>query len=341
MEVGVSHTTARKAVQVLLDEGLLVRLDNGRLAVRAADRVDRTVNPQIALLAPAWESSEVTRWQIALTQVCSKFNASLRTVYYAHWDDPMLLTSLERFDGAFFMPVPESMPDHFLSTFLSIDRPIVVLGRDWSEYGVPSMRLIPPVVVQKLCDHLASLGHRRIDCVNVQPMDSIIEARIQQWKLWRLARGIDGTLIDEPVPAYTETISAAYDVISRRIREGTLNCTAMVCTQERVAAGAMRAMADHGIRPGHDIAVCSVDDGSRGEYSIPSLTALQAPDASPYVSVGLEWMLAGKDRQWRGPLIVQPEDVALAVRQSTVPDIDQQQAPGRVRRNQQRGAAEP
>jgi DNA-binding LacI/PurR family transcriptional regulator len=329
-EVGVSHATARKAVQRLLDKGLLFRLENGRLSVNRGNRSARKVDQQIVLLAPAWESNEVTRWQIAATQLCSRFHCSLRVVHYAHWDDPLLLGSLERFDGALFMPIPEAMPDSFLPSFLQIRQPVVVLGRDWTEHGVPSMRLYRPALVQKLLDHMASLGHQIIDCFNVQPTDSIVTSLIAQWDIWRAARQMPGRLIDEPVPAYTETISAAYDVTARRIRAGEFDCTAMLCITERMAAGAMRAMADHGIRPGHDVAVCTVDDGARAEYSIPSLTSLESPDPKPYLAICLEWMLAGKERQWRGPLLVQPEDLGLAVRQSTVPEIDQQIEPKRV-----------
>jgi DNA-binding LacI/PurR family transcriptional regulator len=329
-EVGVSHATARKAIQRLLDEGLLLRLENGRLSVNRGDRSARKVDRQIVLLAPAWESNELTRWQIAATQLCSRLHYSLRVVHYAHWDDPLLLGSLERFDGAFFMPVPESMPGRFLDAFLRIRRPIVVLGHDWTEHGVPSLRLYRPALVQKLLDHLADLGHRKIDCFNVQPLDSIIDSRIAQWDIWRAARQMSGRLINEPVPAYTETIPVAYDVTARRIRSGEFDGTALFCLTERVAAGAMRAMVDHGIRPGHDVAVCMMDDAGRAEYSIPSVTSLESPDPKPYLAVCLEWMLAGKDRQWRGPLLVQPEDLALAVRQSTVPEIDKQIRPKRA-----------
>jgi hypothetical protein len=329
-EVGVSHATARKAVQVLVNEGLLCRLDNGRLAVPASDTAEQPVLSQIALLMPAWESNESLRWQIALTQLSSRMKCSVRTVHYAHWDDPVLQTSLERFDGAFFMPVPEAMPSAFVPTLIERKKPVVVLGRDWSEYGVPSVRLFPPLVVQKLCDHLESLGHSNIACFNVQPLDSIIGSYIQQWQLWSAAHSNRGELIDEPVKPYTETLSAAYQVADRRIREGKLDCTAILCTQERVAAGAMRAMADHGIQPGRDIAVCTIDGAGRAEYCIPTLTSLETPDPLPYLAVCLEWMLTGEGRQWKGPLTVQPESVALAVRQSTVVDIDAKKRPARA-----------
>lgn len=333
VEVGVSHATARKAVQVLLDQGLLYRMENGRLAVRGSgDPDDRRVDPQIALLVPAWESNEVNRWQIAMTRQCARMKCSLRAVRYAHWDDPTLLTTLERFDGTFFMTVAEPMPEHFMRSFLAIRKPIVVLGSDWTPHGVPSMRLCSAVQVHKLLDHLASLGHRKIDFFNVQPMDSVVEGYIQQWNIWRVAHGMEGRLINEPVQPYTETLPEAYVAIARRLRAGELDCTAMVCIHERAATGVMRAMADHGLRPGHDIAVCTIDDAGRAEYAIPSLTSLQLPDPGPYVAVCLEWMLAGDQRQWHGPLMVQPDDVPLAVRQSTVPDIDSRQPPARALR---------
>jgi hypothetical protein len=329
-EIGVSHVTARKAIQMLMDDGLLCRLENGRLAVRRQDQSrDRKVDAQIALLVPAWESSVVTRWQVAMSELAPRFQSSFRTVHYGHWDDPLIFSSLEGFDGAFFLPVPEPMPEHFMPNFLRLRRRVVVLDSDWTEHGVPSMRLLPPVFVQKLLDHLASLGHTKIDCVNVQPTHPIVTARIAQWNIWRLARQMQGQLVDEPVASYTETLSAAYDLIDRRIRNGQFDCTAMLCIQERVATGAMRAMLDHGIQPGRDVAVCAVDDAGRGEYANPTLTSLETPDPLPLLATCLEWMLGGADRKWQGPLMVQPDWMELAVRQSTVPDIDKATTPRR------------
>lgn len=324
-EIGVSHATARKAIQRLLDDGLLCRLDNGRLEVVSGTQGN--VDPQLVLLAPAWESAEVTRWQIAITQLCPRFQCSFRVVYYAHWDDPLLLRSLERFDGGFFMPLPEAMPQTFLRDFREIRRPVVVLGHDWTEYGFPSLRLLPPVGVQKLLDHLASLGHEKIDCFNVQPADAIVNSWISQWQIWRNTRQVAGDLINQPVPAGTETLPAAYAITARRIRDGQFDAGAMLCTTERVAAGAMRAMVDHDLQPGRDMAICIIDDTGRAEYSIPALTSLRSPDPNPYLAVCLEWMLAAaEERKWQGPLLVQPEDVALAVRESTVPDLHERSA---------------
>ncbi|HEX4123202.1 MAG TPA: GntR family transcriptional regulator, partial [Tepidisphaeraceae bacterium] len=154
-EIGVSHVTARKAIQMLMDEGLLRRLENGRLAVRRnTEPGQRKVDAQIALLVPAWESSAVTRWQVGLSQLASRYQCSCRTVHYGHSDDPLIFNTLEGFDGTFFLPVPEPMPEYFFPALLKLRRRLVVLDSDWVEYGVPSMRMYPPVFVQKLLDHL-------------------------------------------------------------------------------------------------------------------------------------------------------------------------------------------
>ncbi|MEX0652800.1 MAG: GntR family transcriptional regulator [Phycisphaeraceae bacterium] len=315
-EVGVSHVTVRKAIQKLLDEGLLRRETNGRLEVQRGDATGVGV-AQIALVVPAWQSAEVSNWYLALAELGTRHPCSVRLVYYAHWDDPALLSALERFDGSFFLPVPEPMPAYFLPAFLKLDRPIAVLDVDWSQHGVPSVQLYPPVFVQKLLDHLAEQGHERIDCLNVQPTDTVIAARMAQWQIWMAARGFEGELVDEPVQAYTHAIAAAYAVMSRRIEAGQAHGTALLCTTEPAAAGAMRAMIDHGIEPGRDVAVCTIDGEMRAAYHMPSLTSLEAPDPKPYLGVALAWMLDGNNRRWTGSLRVQPGEIAAVAREST------------------------
>jgi DNA-binding LacI/PurR family transcriptional regulator len=332
-DVGVSHMTARKAIQVLLEEGLVYRQANGRLAVardRAAGRGGgKARTHQIVLLAPAWESNDVSRWYIALTQLGERFDCSFRVVYYGHWDDPVIKSSVEGFDGAFLVPIPEALPPELIPSVAG--RKLVVLSADWTQYGVPSVRLFSAVFVQRLLDHLAELGHTRIGCLNVQPVDSVMAGYISQWRVWMAARGLSGPLIDEPVEPYTETLQAAYQTMARRVAAGDLGCTALLCTMERAAAGAMRAMADAGLKPGVDVAVCTIDGAGRAEYSIPTLTSLETPDLKPYLSVCMEWLTAAGQAVWRGPLMVQPADIELAVRQSTVVGIDEKSVPVRRR----------
>ncbi len=317
VEAGVSYTTVRKAVQRLVDDGLLYRQPNGRAAVRPVeDGGKRTAPAQIALLTPAWESPSIAGWRWVLAQVCARFHAASRAVLYTHWDDPIIATTIQGFDGTFLVPEPETPPDALVQTLRTCSRPLVVLDTDWSASGIRSVRLNPNLCANRMLDHLASLGHRKIDYFNVQPGQSPFAV---SWRLWLAAQHLDGELIDAPVEPYSDPLPAAYAVIDRLLREKRFTSKALFCATEPAAIGAMSAMLDHGLQPGHDVAVCTPDGGARTAFCNPSLTAMAEVDRAPYVTVCLEWMLEGAERKWPGRLLLQPDDGRVVVRHSTVP----------------------
>ncbi len=326
-QVGVSYMTVRKAIQLLLDRGLLTRLPSGRLAVSSGDEMG-VGRKQVALLAPAWESNDAMLWNIGLSQLQGRMAFGSRMVHYVHWDDPVIVNTIQQFDATLLLP-PEPPGEDFASKLSALGRPLVVLNRDWSDVGVRSVQLMPPRLIQKLLDHLASLGHRRVDCFNVQPCRLTMREWIGQWEVWRAAHHIDGELINEPVEPYTETLVAAYNVMARRIGEGRFDSKALFCLTETAAIGAVRAMIDHGIRPGHDVAVCTIGS-QRCEYLPLTITTLEQPDRMPYLAACMEWALEPGRGKWQGPLLIEPQDLTVVVRESTVPDIRQTSVPQRM-----------
>ncbi len=330
LDIGVSQMTARKAIKQLIDEGLLSRLPNGRLEAGGPSTASAgVVRGHVALLSPAWNSSETDQWSIALSHVSRRFGYSMRLAHFFHDDDPAILNTVRRFDATFMLP-NDPMPEPLAEELIKLKKPLFILNNDWSHRGVPSIRLLPPSFTQRVLDHLASLGHKRIDCLNVQPSLSIIPARIAQWKIWREAHGFDGNLYDEPVEHYSDPLPAAYKLADRLIREGKLSTGALLCATDVAAFGVMRAMADHDIRPGHDVAVCATDGSPLCEYFIPSLTSIDVANPAPFLANCLRWLQDGGGT-WEGPLLLQPNDATVTVRQSTVPDIDIMRRPSRLR----------
>lgn len=331
-QVGVSYTTVRKATQHLLDAGLLYRLPNGRLAVNNAAEPGAG-QKQVALLAPAstGESNEAGLWNIALANLRSRFDFGSRIVHYVHWDDPTILSTVQQFDATFLLP-PHA-PDEFAQALKNTGKPVVVLNRDWSDLGFRSLRMFPPHFIHKLLDHLASLGHRRIDCVNTQRSGPVMREWIAQWQLWRTANAVEGELVEEPHDASVDPLIAAYNVLSRRIENGGLKCTGILCLTEAVAIGATRALLDHGLRPGHDVGLVTIGS-HRCEYLSPTLTTLEEPDPAPYLAACIEWALSHPREGWHGPMLVQPADLKVVVRESTVPGIEKTEVPLRQLRAQ-------
>ena len=312
-QTGVSYATARKAVQHLVEKRVLRRLPNGRAMPSAGG--DKAA--QIAFLTPAWESHVYVRWRHALSVAAAKRQASVRRVLYTHWDDPIIAATVRGFDGTFLIPEPEPRPRTLVESLRHCGRPIVVLEDDWTNLGFRSIVTTPDFCVHRLLDHLAALGHRRIDYFNVQPG---LVRFLQPWRLWLAAQRLAGDCIDEPVKPYEETLPAAYAILDRRIKAGKFKAKALVCTSETAAQGAVAALVDNGLRPGRDVAVCAAEYGSSLVFHNPSISSLAAIDLIPYAAVSLDWMAANDPAAWPGPLLLHPADVQIAARQTTAPN---------------------
>jgi hypothetical protein len=313
-ELGVSYVTARKALQAMQDRGLLARGPTGRLRLGGPSTDGRVA--QVAFLAPAFPSLDVMRWRLAIDRTVAAARCAVKSHFFEHWDDPVVIDVIERGDGAFLYPSSEALSRTLERRLRERTTRVVVVDQDWSAYGLPSLCLSPPRFVQALLDHCVSLGHRRIACLNTAPHDHAIAARIGQYRLWAAAHGMPAELIDEPVRPGEDAGPRARDVVARVLAQGGLVSTAVFTTTGACAVGAMRALHAAGLRPGRDLAVCTLNDDGLGDMLIPSLTAQAVVDPAPYLQVALDWILH-LDRPWEGPLLVQPDACLVAAREST------------------------
>jgi len=307
---GVSYMTARKAVQDLIGAGLLARTPTGRLVVnRQAPPAERPL--QVACIAPSFPSADLLNWQLAVDRCLAERAARAKAIPFAHWDDPTLRHALERCDGAFIYPLAEHAPAPVLE-LLRAHR-VVILDQDYAALGLPSIRLSPVEAIDDLLDHLASLGHRSVACLNVQPHDRTIEERLAQWRAWGARRGIGGTLIDRPVRTHEQPATAACAALAA---DG-LPDTALFATTMAGAMGAARALHDRGLQVGRDVALCTLNDEGLGTVTVPSITAAAPPDPEPWLRRSLDWMSDPARPAWDGPLLMQPARRVIAVRESS------------------------
>jgi DNA-binding LacI/PurR family transcriptional regulator len=315
MESGVACMTARRALHHLVEDGILIRGANGRIEINR-DRTNRNSRLQLAFLCHSFPATSIGRWSNMLAEAADEINAKVRTVIYTHWDDPAIVDSLDSFDGVFLLPSSELMPAELISRFKAAKSPLVVLDRDMSGYGIPSIRQNSPVFLHRLLEHMEAQGRKNIACLNVQPCHVGIKERIEQWHLWMATRHLEGQLINEPVKSYKDPWPQAYDVIERLIKQNQFNCDALVCITAAAAVGAMRAMYDAGIRVGQDVAVGSFGGEGIAAYQVPSLTAIEPTDVSPFIKACFKWIASGGGA-WNGPLLMQPTEPMLVVREST------------------------
>jgi DNA-binding LacI/PurR family transcriptional regulator len=314
-ELGVNAMTARRGLQILEQEGLLERLQNGRVCVKKArDGASRHLN--LVLLTPTLVSHWIESCRLAIEKITADLQGNIRTILYTHWDDPLLLDALSGFDGVFLLPSPVTPPAALLNRLRSQKHPVVILDRDMSGLGLPSIQLFPASFVQKLLDHLASQQHEGIGCLNTQPDDPVVTERINAWRYWMEAHGLPGSLVNRPVQPYGSSMEQAYRVMADLLSGPKLSETAWFCTTIDCAIGAMKAMQDHGLRPGRDLALCAANGEGLAQFMTPAITALEAADPAPLISYCVKWMMQGGTK-WNGPLLMQPVEVPLVIRESS------------------------
>lgn len=316
---GVSYMTARRAVQYLIDEGFLTRGATGRIEV---SRGNSTHSPSLnlAFLAPIVHNTAVRGTVISAAE---RAGAKVRPVFYRTWDDPVVADALAGFDGVFLMPSTEAKTPDFVRTVKGAKGPVILFEEDMSSWGIPCIRSTSPVFVSHLLDHLKAQGHRKIGCLNVQghtramhTYKNVVEDRINQWQAWMDANNLEGWLVDEPVEPHHPATPQAYAVAQRMLASGELECDALLGITISAAIGTMRAMLDVGLQPGVDMAICTVDGEDLAAYLNPSLTAIEPSDISPYITKCVEWVASGGG-EWKGPLLMQPSEPILELRDST------------------------
>ncbi len=319
LQTGVSRMTTRKAIQTLIKKNILVRLPNGQLEVNR-QRGNQNRRLQLAFLEPAFHSLYADVWRGPVEIAADNLKASVRPIDFVHWDDPAIPDALNNFDGVFLLPVSEDFSPEVLNILKKSRAPLVVFDQDLTEHGIPSAFIFPPVFVQHLLDHLDSLGHRHIDCLNTQPKEQICVQRIEQWNLWRAKHGYQGRLFDEPVKSYGFAWIQAYHVMGRLLDRGEFNASALFCTTQSVAIGAMRAMHERGLKVAKDISVCAANDDGTCQYLCPSITCLKKPDIVPHITLCVEWMARG-GKNWVGPLLLKSASDPVFIGETTGPCI--------------------
>ncbi len=309
----MSRVTIRAALQQLVKEKVLKRESNGRLTVAEQHRAAGT-RPVIGFVTPCHFSPDYEIWKRGLDGALEGCDVTLRPVSYAHWGESALSDALAGFDGMFFIPPSEKIPS-WLSTKMKSSRcRVAVLDENEVDAGLLSVVMFPARMERKLFEHLVSLGHRRIDCVNTQSEDEVIKDRIAHWREYLAKNGLSGQLRSLTIH---RSMEAGYSLIRDVLREGRPLGTALFCTTGPAAIGVMRALHEAKLEIGKDVSVCTVNDEGIGPYLLKTLTSIESPSRARYLRPVVEWMLSGK--KWQGELLIQPKEMSLYAGESTGP----------------------
>jgi hypothetical protein len=312
-ETGVSYMTARRAVQELLDEEVLIRQPTGSLDVHPGFS-KRAKPAEVVLLCPAYPSGYLTQLRVIVSDVATKHSIGLRPEQFVHWDDKTVVEAVDQAKGTFIIPYGPIIPPRLLEPFRS--NKVVILDGDFTNDGLPSIRLFSDRCIERVLEHLYKLGHRHVDCINTQHHNPEIDRRIGIWECWLRRRGIKGDLRDDPAPVFTDPTIVAYRLMSRLLDENQSQATAFIGTTCPAAIGSSRACWERNIRVGHEISIATVNIEPPAEFFCPSITGLNTPDLTEILGRCFDWF-SNRATTWRGTKLMEPKDSVLFEGEST------------------------
>ncbi|WP_217550313.1 LacI family DNA-binding transcriptional regulator [Streptomyces sp. GbtcB6] len=208
--------------------------------------------------------------------------------------------------------IASSMAADALTAIRGDQLPLVMLDSDpGGSLGAATVNLDIADGVRQVADHLLGLGHRRFLHLAADVASWTFEVRARE--LAARTAGVPGTSV--------RTVHAPISIEGARIAtEAALAApgprpTALVCDDDKLAAGAYKALRRQGLRVPDDISVTGLDDLALATALDPELTTVRL-DAELFGERGMQALLAvldGREPE-RGDIPVE-----LVVRGSTAP----------------------
>lgn len=231
-----------------------------------------------------------------------------------HWAEAQERKALDelmsrRVDG--LIVLAGRLSDRVLQTY-SRQVPLVVLGRKISGARVVSLSFNNHAGAFLATQHLIELGHRRIAYI---AGDTGHEDAVERLGGYRTAMREANLPLDPKLQVQGDFTEAGGMAAVDRLLDSRVGFTAIACSNDQTAIGALLALNRRQIRVPEDVSIIGFDDVAPARFSIPPLSSvhLSVYEAGKAAASSMLQMLRG-DRPTPGL----PEPV-LAMRESTRP----------------------
>jgi LacI family transcriptional regulator len=272
----------------------------------------------LALVYDNPSPSYLMRVQVAARQCCQDYGFRL-LFHPCDQRDPRLATELVRLaaglrlEGLVLTP-PVSLNDAVVRALAAAQVPVSLLAPARAVRGSCAILLDDQHAAQVLGAHVIGLGHRRIGFVRGHPDHEASRARLAGF---RRAMAEAGLAVEEPLVvdgdfSFESGRSAGAGLLDRQQRP-----TAVIASNDDMAAGVIAAAHERGIAVPGDLSVCGFDDTPLAGMLWPPLTTMHQP-ISELAHAGTR-MLLERIRSGRAPAPPDALRCELVVRASTAP----------------------
>lgn len=176
-------------------------------------------------------------------------------------------------DGLLFSPLALGSED---AALLQTEKPVVLLGENLFTSSTDHVTMQNVEGAQAATEYLLGLGHRRIAAIGVHEGEVIGSAglRLKGYRQAHEALGIPvkERLLQSAGPWHRRD---GADAVQRLLDAGE-EFDAVFAFNDTLALGAIHALQGAGLKVPGDVSVMGFDDTEEGEYSMPTLTTLDA-----------------------------------------------------------------
>jgi DNA-binding LacI/PurR family transcriptional regulator len=221
-------------------------------------------------------------------------------------------------DGLILSPVALGLAD--LSARSPDDLALVLIGEKLDAGPADHVAIDNVAAARAATEHLLALGRTRVAAIGHQAdhahHSGVAQLRLRGWEEAMRGAGLEADpqlVIEVPTFRREHGVAAMAELLERDARPD-----AAFCFNDTLALGAMRHLADRGLRVPEDVAVVGIDDVADGRFSVPTLSTI-APDKAGVARAAVR-MLA--ERLEPGGHQLAPRDVRagfqLVPRESTL-----------------------
>lgn len=272
---GVSHMTARKAVQDLVQAELLERRARIGTFVRpvAYDRIGkRTLN----LVTYEYDGAWIQRFISHGVLLCEREGWYANVIRLTPGYQEPAVRVIQNGEPAIVL-IDELDPDSSLAHVMRAAKGRAVLLNSLLAYtGIPSVSYDLERCITLAWDRLYSAGHRKIGLVVQIPEDGNALSLIGYWrtrmKTIFTEQEIESRLIRVDTPRFQSPSVDAFAAMASRFRSGAAETTAVICLGDHLALGVLGAA--H--KAGRTISAVNIGDSPLLAISIPPVTCVDA-----------------------------------------------------------------
>ncbi len=273
----VSYGTLRKAIGVLVDEGILQRLHGHGTFIRSPEQIQPLRAVGLLLPAGATQGAANPYYAHIVDGACREaatlglglaVSDRLATLF-----DPAASTAPRMADALIVCPHACTAPELArVSRFL----PVILL--EWDDLQHGSLTVDNAIGQRKAVEHLIGLGHKLISYISGPDQAGVQNAPGRE----RLNGFLDAMVEAGLSMPASHIVSGDFEFragyeLAKQLLSRPLRPTAIACANDTMALGAMRYAHEAGLSVPRDLSITGFDDISAAEYCTPGLTTLAPP----------------------------------------------------------------